>query len=138
MMKDATKVNRRSDAVQAQREAAIRAHPKVDRGPIAQAFVPGRDAATPRRPKAPPARGDVVRGGRAGKQFRDSLSRQGVLSGSTNNAGRRILMSPAPTGTGSVPWRSTRAYRVGRAIERRRAQRWLRNVAQGPSRRLYS
>jgi hypothetical protein len=35
-------------------------------------------------------------------------------------------------------WRSTRAYRMGRAIERRRANRWLRNTAQGPSRKLYT
>lgn len=67
-----------------------------------------------------------------------SLARQRALSGNRNNTGTRTLMSPAPTGTGGVAWRRTRAYRMGRRIQRNRANRWLRNVAQGPSRKLYT
>jgi hypothetical protein len=221
------RVNLRTKAVEMMRTADARKAHK-DRGPVAHAYVPGRDKATPHRPPKSRA-GDVVRGtkvptgpdgrpissghvpvrpaaarphaadnssrsfprptqpntgpksasgrtrirlmpesggthNRAAPQTAikndtldkgarrpvakrpasaydnqlSSLARQRALSGNRNNTGTRALMSPAPTGTGGVAWRRTRAYRMGRRIERRRANRWLRNVAQGPSRKLYT
>jgi hypothetical protein len=130
------------------------------RGPIAHAYVPGRDKPTSSRPpKVPPRRapsvprsrsGDVVQGTKVPRGDAGPISSayapvvpatpRPVIRPKAASGGARVLMSVATrdTDTGGAAWRSSRAYREGRAIERRRANRWLRNTAQGPSRKLYS